>query len=78
MSEQHTNTNAELAHLFQLMASALQLLGENPFKVNAHNRVARTLKDLTQDIRSVAEQNPDHPAKQISKSKGSAIKVPKK
>ena len=74
----NANTNADLSRLFQRMASALQLLGENPFKVNAHNRVARVLKDLTEDIRTIAAENPDKAVNLISDIEGIGAKSAKK
>jgi len=44
------STNAELAAVFGEMAAVLELLGANRFRVNAHARVARVLKDLTTDV----------------------------
>ena len=43
------SANADLARLFDDMASALELLGANPFRANAHARVARALRDMTDD-----------------------------
>jgi len=49
------STNAQLADLFDDIAAALELLGENPFRVSAHAKVARVLRDLAFDIASIAD-----------------------
>lgn len=49
------STNSDLSTIFNEMASVLELLGANPFRVNAHTKVARVLKDLTFDIATIAE-----------------------
>lgn len=40
--------------MFQDMAAVLELTGENVFRVNAHAKVARVLKDLTTDVKTLA------------------------
>ena len=40
------SANAELSRIFKEMAVVLELTGANPFRVNAHTRVARALGDL--------------------------------
>jgi DNA polymerase (family 10) len=50
------SANAELARIFQEMAIVLELTGANPFRVNAHTRVARTLGDLKADVTDFADQ----------------------
>jgi len=47
-------TNADIAQQFEEIAHMLELLGENRFKVNAHAKVARVLKDLGSDVSSIA------------------------
>ena len=51
--------NAELSHIFDQMSKVLQLIGANPFRVNAHINVARILKDMIVDVAELA----DDPAK---------------
>ena len=46
--------NAELSQIFSEMAAVLELTGANRFRVNAHQRVARVLKDQTTDIAELA------------------------
>lgn len=53
------STNAELSHIFHEMSKVLQLIGANPFRVNAHTNVARILKDMIVDVAELA----DDPAK---------------
>ncbi|MDA8016819.1 MAG: DNA polymerase/3'-5' exonuclease PolX [Thermoanaerobaculia bacterium] len=52
------SANAQVAEVFDQMAAALELLGANRFRVNAHEKVARVLRDLTDDVRAVVEENP--------------------
>ncbi|MHC4415300.1 MAG: DNA polymerase/3'-5' exonuclease PolX [Planctomycetota bacterium] len=49
------SVNAELSRIFGEMAAVLELTGANPFRVNAHLRVARVLKDLTVDVGPLAD-----------------------
>jgi DNA polymerase (family 10) len=44
----------ELIILFDEMATALELLGANAFKVNANRNVARVLEDMTEDLSTFA------------------------
>lgn len=77
-----TNTNNELSHIFTQMATALDLIGANKFKINANIKVARTLKDLTRDIAGLVDlaktQGVD-PVKELTEidgiGKGSAEKI---
>jgi len=38
------------------MADILEFKGENPFKVNAYRKVARVLKDLSEDVAEIAKE----------------------
>jgi len=49
------STNADLAAIFNEMAAVLEIIGANRFRVNAHARVARVLKDLTVDVATLAD-----------------------
>jgi DNA polymerase (family 10) len=49
------SANAELSRIFKEMAVVLELTGANPFRVNAHTRVARVLKELKTDVADVAD-----------------------
>jgi DNA polymerase (family 10) len=73
------STNLELASVFEQMGSALELLGANPFKVNSHQRVARILKDLTDDVGALVAEDPKTAPKRLSAlsgvGKGSATKI---
>lgn len=42
--------NKDLAEVFSQIADLLEIMGEQPFRVNSYRRAARTLDDLTQDI----------------------------
>lgn len=46
-------TNSQLARLFAQMAAALDLLGENAFRVNAHARVARVIREQVDQMANV-------------------------
>jgi DNA polymerase (family 10) len=48
------STNAELIRIFNEMSAALELTGGQSFKVSAYARVARSIKDLGDDIATLA------------------------
>ena len=48
------SANADIARLFADMADALELLGENAFRVNALRKVARTAEDAADDLAALA------------------------
>jgi DNA polymerase (family 10) len=47
--------NQELAVLFSRIADALDIKGEQTFKVLAYRKAARILEDLTEDVESLAK-----------------------
>jgi DNA polymerase (family 10) len=47
--------NQELAAMFDRMAKVLELQGANRFRVNAYERAARTLENITEDIADHAD-----------------------
>lgn len=47
--------NRDAARLLDEIAEMMELLGENPFRVNAHARAARTIEGLAEDLRPVTE-----------------------
>ncbi len=47
--------NADLSRIFEEMSVILELMGENRFKVAAHARVARILKDMSEDVATLAD-----------------------
>jgi DNA polymerase (family 10) len=49
------SANAELSRIFKEMAVVLEMTGANPFRVNAHARVARTVGDLKVDLAVIGE-----------------------
>lgn len=71
--------NKELARIFGQIAAALELLEANRFRINAHTRVARVLKDMTEDIAQVVQQDPDTAIQRLTKiqgiGKGTAVKI---
>ena len=54
--------NAAVAERFSQISKMMELLGENPFKSNAHAKVSRIVSDLTQDLEPIAK-GPDAAAK---------------
>ncbi len=73
------STNLELASVFAQMGSALELLGANPFRVNSHQRVARLLKDMNEDVAAIVAEDPETAQKRLAAlsgvGKGSAAKI---
>ncbi|MEM6454451.1 MAG: DNA polymerase/3'-5' exonuclease PolX [Acidobacteriota bacterium] len=71
--------NRALADRFDEMASALELLGANRFKVNANSRVARIVRDRTDDVAAFVRDDPDTAIARLSGwdgiGKGSAEKI---
>lgn len=47
--------NLELAEVFDQIADLMELIGEDPFRINSYRKAARTLEDLGEDIEQVAE-----------------------
>ncbi len=47
--------NATIADRFEHAAALLELLGENRFRINAHTRVARIVREMTTDLATLAE-----------------------
>ncbi len=50
--------NRDAIRLLTEIAQMLELLGENPFKINAHTRAARAIKDQTKDLSTLADDRP--------------------
>ena len=53
------SANASIATLFNQIADALEVLGENQFKVMAHRKAARMLEDLSDDVAELCKNDPD-------------------
>jgi DNA polymerase (family 10) len=49
--------NAEIASLFDKVADALELMGENRFRINSYRKAARAIGALTEDIALLDQQN---------------------
>ncbi|NLW50009.1 MAG: DNA polymerase/3'-5' exonuclease PolX [Candidatus Brocadiaceae bacterium] len=45
--------NAAVAALFETMADVMEIKGENAFRVNSYRKVARILRDLTEDLEAI-------------------------
>ena len=52
------STNKEIAETFRQIATALELLEANRFRVNSYNRVARVLRDLNQEVAQLVAEQP--------------------
>ena len=48
--------NRELASIFGQMADLLEILGQDPFRINSYRKVARIVGDLTEDIEGLWKQ----------------------
>ncbi len=48
--------NLDIAKIFDEIADILEIKGDNPFRVRAYRRAARTIETLTQDLRSIVER----------------------
>lgn len=74
-----SETNRALVRIFSEMASALELLGSNPFRTVSNNRVARELGDLGDDLGTLVSSAPESAVKRLSAlpgiGKGSAEKI---
>ena len=49
--------NRELSGIFEEMADLLEILGQDPFRINSNRRVARVIADLPQDIEIIWQQD---------------------
>ncbi|MCP4592938.1 MAG: DNA polymerase/3'-5' exonuclease PolX [bacterium] len=50
-------SNVEIARTFERIADLLEISGEDRFRINTYRRVSHTLRDLTQDVAELAEQD---------------------
>jgi DNA polymerase (family 10) len=48
--------NVEVARLFDLMADLLEIRGDNPFRIRAYRRAARSLESLGEDVLEMARE----------------------
>ena len=48
--------NLDMARIFDEIADIFEVKGENPFKIRAYRRAARTIETLTQDLKVIAER----------------------
>ena len=71
--------NRDLAGVFGQIATALELLEANRFRVNGYRRVSRTLRDLTDDVANLVAENPRTAVERLTAfegiGKGSAEKL---
>ncbi len=58
MSAERASTNREIAETFRQIATALELLDANRFRINSHLRVARVLRDMSEEVSSLVAQLP--------------------
>ena len=48
-----TQNNRKIAQMFEEIADALEILGDNPYRVQAYRRAARVLRDLDRDVEEI-------------------------
>ncbi|MCK4850488.1 MAG: DNA polymerase/3'-5' exonuclease PolX [Phycisphaerae bacterium] len=48
--------NRALSDIFDQMADLLEILGQDPFRINSYRRVSRVISDLPEDIESLRKQ----------------------
>ena len=48
--------NRELSAIFEQMADLLEILGQDPFRINSYRKVARVISDLPEDIEHLWKQ----------------------
>ncbi len=51
--------NADIADVFNEIADLLEIKGGNPFRIRAYRNAARTVKDLTSELRTLIEEESD-------------------
>lgn len=51
--------NAEIAHLFSLLADLLEIEGANPFRVRAYRNAARTIENLPHNVEAMVREGAD-------------------
>ena len=51
-------TNGEIADVFDLMADLLEFRGENPFRIRAYRNGAQAIRNLTQSVASLIDEDP--------------------
>jgi len=49
--------NSEIATVFQDIAALLEIKGENPFKIRAYQKVARSIKDLSVEVEQLVTED---------------------
>ncbi len=67
-------TNAQIARIFAEIGDLLEILGENPYRIQAYRRAAQTIENLTQDIVDLAEKGELEKIPGIGKSIAEKIK----
>jgi len=50
--------NRALAEVFAEIADLMEIVGEDPFRVNSYRKVVRTLENLSEDILASARARP--------------------
>ena len=50
-------TNAQVARRFDRMADLMEIQGDNSFRVNSFRRVARTLNDATESVKTLTDED---------------------
>jgi DNA polymerase (family 10) len=73
------SVNQEISRVFDEMAAALELLGSNPFRASSNERVARTLRDMAEEVADFVARDPETAQQRLEDlpgvGKGSARKI---
>lgn len=59
------SSNKEVARLFEKMASGMEILGANRFRVNAYSRASRAVEDIAEDLKNLVRSDPDSAVKRL-------------
>lgn len=65
--------NQDIAGLFVEMADLMELLGENPFRINSYRKAGRILEDLPRDVEQIARADGIESIEGIGKSTAEKI-----
>ncbi len=67
-------TNADVARVFEEVADLMEISGDDSFRVTTYRRVARTLADLTTDLRELAARKELESLPGVGKSSAAKIR----
>ena len=49
--------NKPLANIFDQMADLLEILGQDPFRINSYRRISRVIAELPEDIETLWKED---------------------